>query len=428
MLFWHWCIVGEREEENVRTNISLEEAQTLLLERVSPAKEGYISLFEAAGRVLSQDIRTNENLPPFNKSPLDGYALQAKDTEKAELLRPVLLDVIEEVRAGYMPKKEITSGTTIKVMTGAPMPEGADVVVKYEDVERVGNTLKVFYPLTSGSNIILVGEDVVKGEVIGSRGDVLTPPLVGLAAAVGLAKVPTFNKIRIAILSTGDELLEPSEKLQPGKIYNSNLHTLSALCLKYGAEPISLGIVPDEKEATVKLITQALKEADIVITTGGASVGDYDMVLDALTEMGSEIVFWKVDMKPGSPVVAAEKDNKLVIGLSGNPAAAFITFDLIVVPLIRKMMGLVRQMPAKISATLADDFGKSSPQRRFLRAQIQRHNEKYYIKLTGEQSNGVLKSMIHCNALIDVPAGSGPLIAGQQVSAVIMGEISEFLL
>jgi len=414
--------------KNVRTNISLEEAQALLLERVSPAKEGYVSLFDAAGRILSQDIRTNENLPPFNKSPLDGYALQAKDTEKAELLRPVVLNVIEEVRAGYMPNKEITSGTATKVMTGAPMPEGADVVIKYEDVERVGNTLKLFYPLTSGSNIILAGEDVVKGEVIGRRGDVLTPPLVGLAAAVGLAKVPTFNKIRIAILSTGDELLEPSEKLEPGKIYNSNLHTLSALCLQYGAEPISLGIVPDEKDATVKRISEALKEGDIVITTGGASVGDYDMIVDALKEMGSEIIFWKVDMKPGSPVVAAEKDNKLIIGLSGNPAAAFITFDLIVVPLIKKMMGFDRQMPFRISAILTDNFDKTSPQRRFLRAQVQRHNEKNYIKLTGEQSNGVLKSMINCNALIDVPAGSAPLIAGQQVSAIIMGDISELLL
>ncbi|HEY3425637.1 MAG TPA: gephyrin-like molybdotransferase Glp [Negativicutes bacterium] len=411
----------------MRTNISLEEAQTLLLERVYPAKECYVSLFAAAGRILSQDIRANENLPPFDKSPLDGYALQAKDTEKAKLMIPAILTVIEEVRAGYMPKKEITSGTTIKVMTGAPIPKGADVVIKYEDVEREGNTLTLFYPLIAGSNIILAGEDLAKGEVVGSRGDLLTPPLVGLVAAVGLAQVPTFNKIRIAILSTGDELLEPSEKLQPGKIYNSNLHTLSALCLKLGAEPIALGIVPDEKEAAAERISQALKEADIVITTGGVSVGDYDVVLDAIKQMGANIIFWKVDMKPGSPIVAAEKDNKLIIGLSGNPAAAFITFDLIVVPLIRKMMGLVRQMPFKISATLADDFNKPSPQRRFLRAQVQRHNEKNYIKLTGKQSNGVLKSMIHCNALIDVPAGSAPLFAGQQVSAVIMGNTSELL-
>ena len=412
----------------MRTNISLEEAQTLLLERVYPTKECFVSLFNAAGRILSQDIRTNENLPPFNKSPLDGYALQAKDTAKAELVNPVIFNVIEEVRAGYMPKKAIIARTAIKVMTGAPIPEGADVVIKYEDVEREGDTLKLFYPLTSGNNIIMAGEDVTKGELVGRRGDLLTPPLVGLVAAVGFSQVPTFNKIRVAILSTGDELLEPSEKLQKGKIYNSNLHTLSALCLKLGAEPISLGIVPDDKEATVKRISQALKEADIVVTTGGVSVGDYDVVLDALKEMRSNIIFWKVDLKPGSPIVAAEKDNKLIIGLSGNPAAAFITFDLIVVPLIKKMMGHVRHMPFKISAILTENFDKSSPQRRFLRAQIQRHNEKNYIKLTGEQSNGVLKSMINCNALIDVPAGSAPLIGGQQVSAVIMGDISELLL
>jgi molybdopterin molybdotransferase len=404
----------------------LEEAQTVLLELVHPVQEGCVSLFDAVGSVLSQDIRANENLPPFNKSPLDGYALQAKDTEKAKLSTPVTLTVIEEVRAGYMPKEKVISGTAIKVMTGAPIPEGADVVIQYEDVKRTGNALKLFYPLTAGNNIILAGEDVVKGEMVGARGSLLTPPLVGLLAAIGLAEVPVFNKVRIAILSTGDELLDPSETLYPGKIYNSNLHTLCAFCSNLGAEPVPLGIVPDEQEATAKRISQALEEADLVITTGGVSVGDYDVVLDSLKQIGSNIIFWKVDMKPGSPIVAAEKNNKLIIGLSGNPAAAFITFGLIVIPLIKKMMGFDRHLPFKIPGILEGNFNKSSLQRRFLRAQVQRKNEINYLKLTGEQSNGVLKSMIHCNALIDIPAGSGPLFAGQEVAAVIMEDSGRF--
>ncbi|HEY3425693.1 MAG TPA: gephyrin-like molybdotransferase Glp [Negativicutes bacterium] len=410
----------------MRTSISLEEAQTVLLELVHPVQEGCVSLFDAVGSVLSQDIRANENLPPFNKSPLDGYALQAKDTEKAKLSTPVTLTVIEEVRAGYMPKEKVISGTAIKVMTGAPIPEGADVVIQYEDVNREGNALKLFYPLTAGNNIILAGEDVVKGEAVGARGSLLTPPLVGLLAAIGLAEVPVFNKVRIAILSTGDELLDPSETLYPGKIYNSNLHTLCAFCSNLGAEPVPLGIVPDEQEATAKRISQALEEADLVITTGGVSVGDYDVVLDSLKQIGSNIIFWKVDMKPGSPIVAAEKNNKLIIGLSGNPAAAFITFGLIVIPLIKKMMGFDRHLPFKIPGILEGSFNKSSSQRRFLRAQVQRKNEINYLKLTGEQSNGVLKSMINCNALIDIPAGSGPLFAGQEVAAVIMEDSGRF--
>lgn len=409
----------------MRTNVSLEEAQALLLERVYPAKECYVSLSDAIGRVLSQDIKASENLPPFNKSPLDGYALQAKDTEGAEQPGGVQLKVIEEVRAGYLPTKKVTSGTAIKVMTGAPLPEGADVVVKYEDVDRSGAYIRLDYTVKSGSNIIQAGEDITKGETVAYKGTLLTPPLIGLIASIGVPKVPVFNKVRVAILSTGDELLDPSQELQPGKIFNSNLHSLRALCLNLGAHPVSFGIVPDEIEVTAERISEALTGADIVITTGGVSVGDYDVVLDALKKIGSDIIFWKVDMKPGSPIVAAEKDNKLIIGLSGNPAAAFITFDLVVVPLIKKMRGLDSQLPLKVSATFVDHFDKQSPQRRFLRAELFRQGEKDYIKLTGKQSNGILKSMISCNALIDVPAGNDRLISGQKVSAVLVGSFNE---
>ncbi|SMC37943.1 gephyrin-like molybdotransferase Glp [Sporomusa malonica] len=405
----------------MKTSISLEEAQSSLLELVQPVKQSQVSLFDAVGRVLCRDIQSGVNLPTFNKSPLDGYALQAKDTEQAELSNPVILEVIEEVRAGFMPENKVISGSTIKVMTGAPIPEGANEIVKYEDVKREGNFIKLFYPLTPGKNVIQAGEDVLQGETIAQRGTLLTPPLVGLLAAIGVAEVPVYEKVKIAILSTGDELLDPSKELLPGKIYNSNLHSLGAFCSQLGAEPISMGIVPDEKDAIVERITQALKESDLVITTGGVSVGDYDVVPDALKQIGADKIFWKVDMKPGSPVIAAKQNNKLIIGLSGNPAAALITFDLIVVPLIKKMMGLEKQFPAKIFAILTENFNKPSQQRRFLRAKVQRNNEVNYVKLTGEQSNGVLKSMIDCNALIDVPAGSGPLIAGQEVSAVVLG-------
>jgi molybdopterin molybdotransferase len=412
----------------VRTNISLEEAQALLMGRVKPAKKGYVSLYDAIGRVLCQDVTANENLPPFDKSPLDGYALKAADTQKVRQTGKVELIVIEEVRAGFVPKNKVTPGNAIKVMTGAPLPDGADVVIKYEDIERVGERIRVFDVFEPGSNIIKMGEDIKSGEIVAAKGALLTPPLIGLLAGLGIYHVPVFDKVRVALLSTGDELLDPSQELQPGKIYNSNLHCLGALCSNLGSEPVALGIVPDNEEITAAGIAEALQQADIVITTGGVSVGDYDVVLGALKQVASEIIFWKVDMKPGSPVVAAEAAGKLVIGLSGNPAAAFITFDLIVVPLIKKMMGLVNQLPLKVPAIFIDDFGKMSPQRRFLRARIYRCDEKNYVKLTGEQSNGVLKSIITCNALIDIPANSGPLSAGQEVSAVLLGSSGEYQL
>ncbi len=412
----------------MRIGIPLEEAQKLLLDLIPPAKECQVTLENAVGRVLSQDIQTAINLPPFDKSPLDGYALQAKDTQAATAAKPVILEVIEEVRAGYMPAKQVISGTAIKVMTGAPLPKGADVVIKFEDVNRTGNEVEVGYPLKSGCNIIRAGEDVCQGEVVATKGTVLTPPLVGLLAGIGVAAVPVVSKTKVAILSTGDEVIDPTEELKPGKIYNSNLHSLSAYCSQLGAAPLTIGIVPDEESAIVERITQALELSDIVITTGGVSVGDYDIVPVALKKIGADIIFWKVDMKPGSPVIAAQYKNKLIIGLSGNPAAAFITFDLIVVPLIKKMMGFEKELPHKFSAILGDDFNKSSEQRRFLRAKVQKLNDINYVKLTGEQSNGVLKSMVACNVLIDVPAGSGPLQVGQEVSAVMVGSGSDFLL
>lgn len=404
----------------MKTGISLEEAQTILLDLVGPVTTCQVPLVQAVGKVLCQDIWSDIDLPPFDKSPLDGYALQAKDTVEAGLSQPVILEVIEEVRAGYTAVKTVASGTAIKVLTGAPIPAGADVVVKFEDVERDGNQLKIFSPLEADSNIIRAGEDVSQGEIIAKRGTLLNPALVGLLAAIGVDLVPVFSKVKVAILSTGDELLDPSEDLRSGKIYNSNLHSLGAYCSRLGAEPVSMGIVPDEENAIAERLAKSLEDADLVITTGGVSVGDFDIVPAALNRIGAEMIFWKIDMKPGSPVIAARYKNKLVVGLSGNPAAAFITFDLIVVPLIKRMLGLLHGLPQKISATLADGFSKPSGQRRFLRAKLEYVNEVNYVKLTGNQGNGALKSMVDCDALVDVPAGSGPLLAGQEVQAVVV--------
>lgn len=404
----------------MKTNVSLEEARQLLLEAAVPVEECVAALTDALGRVLSKDIHASANLPPFNKSPLDGYALRAKDTEKAEPSSSVLLRVIEEVRAGYMPCEKITAGTSVKVMTGAPIPDGADAVIRFEDVKREGDLVRLYHPVKAGSNIIPSGEDVEKGETIARKGMVINPPLLGLLAAAGVNEVPVFRKVKIAIFSTGDELMEPEAKLTPGKIYDSNLHSLIASCAKLGAEPIPMGIVPDEKPAIAERLAQALEQTDLVITTGGVSVGDYDIVPDAIREIGADNIFHKIDMKPGSPMIAAKYKNKLIAGLSGNPAAAFISFDLIVVPLIKKMAGFDKKLPSKISAILSDNFNKPSNQRRFLRAKLYADKGKVFVKLTGNQSNGVLKSIVDCDALIDIPAGSGPLSAGQEVSVVIL--------
>lgn len=409
----------------MRVGIKLEEAQTLLLERISTRQECNVPLIEAVDHILSADITAAIDLPPFNKSPLDGYALKAGDTRNASRETPAELEIIEEIRAGFVADKKVVAGTAVKLMTGAPIPCGADVVVKYEDVQRDGNIVKIFSPLTANSNIILAGEDVVKGETLAKRGDLITPALVGLLAGVGIDKVPVFKKAKVAIASTGDELISPGLKLQPGKIYNSNLYALHACCAKLGACPIVLDNLPDEREAIANQLAKALAKADIIITTGGVSVGDYDLILESLKMIGAKAIFWKIDTKPGSPVVAAELNNKLIIGLSGNPAAAFITFELIAAPVIRKMQGFSRLFPVRTTAVMLDDFKKASPQRRFLRGQIKRENHQNYIKLTGQQTNSVLKSLVNYNALVDIPAGSGPLVKGQEVSVSVLENYSK---
>lgn len=424
LFLWYRSIKGGKM---MKTGISLEEAQNLLLQSANIVEESSVSLMEAVGRVLSRDIRARENLPSFDKSPLDGYALMAKDVEQAQPSRPVALEVIEEVRAGFVPQKKITPGTAIKVMTGAPVPEGADTVIKYESTKRIDNVIYLSCPLKSGSNIVPAGDDVKQGEVVALKGTVITPGLVGLLAALGMAQAPVFRKVRIGIISTGDELIDPVKEPSPGKIYNSNLYGLAALCRELGTDPVAMGIVADEKGLISERILQSMEEADLLIITGGVSVGDYDLVKDALLHVGAGLLFWKVSMKPGSPILAAEKNQKMIIGLSGNPAAALVTFDLIVMPVIKKMMGLSRQIPAKVTAVLADSFLKSSPQRRFLRGKLQVKDGINYVKLTGGQGNGILKSMVHYNTLIDIPAGSGPILAGQEISALIIGNVKDTL-
>ncbi|MDD4601241.1 Molybdopterin molybdenumtransferase [bioreactor metagenome] len=407
----------------MKTGLSLEEAQSLLLSQAAAVPTEQLALTQACGRVTGKDIASAENVPPFDRSPLDGYAMQAADMQGAGAECPIQLSVIEEIRAGFTAQKKVTPGTAIKVMTGAPIPEGADVVIRYEDVKREKDSLFIFHELNKGNNIVPAGEDVSKDEVIVRQGERLTAPRIGLLAAIGKAAIPAFNKVKVALISTGDELVDPSEQLQVGKIHNSNVHSLGARCQQLGAEPLYFGIVPDEKDVTAERMRQALKKADLVITTGGVSVGDFDVVPATLKQIGADVLFWKVKMKPGSPVIAAQKDGKLLIGLSGNPAAALITFDLLVVPVIKKMMGLCQQLPMKITAVLANDFAKESPQRRFLRGKLEISYPTNRIRLTGNQQNGVLKSMIDCDVLIDVPAGSGPLMAGQKVTAVMMENV-----
>ena len=408
----------------MKQNLPLEEAQDILLNRITVPEDSKVPLIDALGRILSRDVVSQHNIPFFDRSPVDGYAALAGDTVDAAPSQPVRLKVLEEIPAGYVAANKITSGTTVKVMTGAPLPEGADVVVKYEEVERQGDYISVFEPLRYQENVVYAGEDVKVGEVVAKKGIVVSPALVGLLAGMGIASVPVYQPVKVGILSTGDELISLGEAIQPGKIYDSNRYTLQARCLDLGAQPVMLGTVMDCKEKVAARIREGLKQADVFITTGGVSVGDYDVIQDALRVLGAEIIFWKVDIKPGSPILAAVKDGKLIIGLSGNPVAALLTFDLLVVPMLKKMMGRKNYLYSKIQGKMTGGFKKSSEKRRFLRARLLLQDGDIAFQLTGIQNNSALKSMMECNVFVDVPAGSGPLNPGDVVSAHVLGNIN----
>ncbi|HWP97903.1 MAG TPA: gephyrin-like molybdotransferase Glp [Syntrophomonadaceae bacterium] len=406
-------------------NISLETAQELLSDIALPLGIAKVPLTYATGRILSKDIIAPHSIPHFAKSAMDGYALIASDTRSVSPHHQIRLEVIEEIRAGFEAEMEVTQGTTIKVMTGAPIPHGADSVVKWEDVHRYEGSLTISHTITPGENIVPIGEDVNQGDVIAVKGTTITPAMTAVFAGLGINRVPVYRKVRIAIFSTGDELIDPTRQIQAGKIYNSSLYGLSAQCKELGATPVDLGIAPDEVDATAARLKKGLEIADIVITTGGASTGDYDIVKDSFRRVGAQILFHGVSIKPGSPMLAAIKNGKFIIGLSGNPAAAMVTFDLIVVPLIKKLMGMKEIFPPKFQGIMVDNFPKSSQGRRFLRARLMREEGRNVVKLTGNQANGVLMSMIDCNVLVDIPAGSPPVVFGQTVSGFLVGRLDQ---
>lgn len=395
-------------------------ARELLLAAVIPVGAERVPLSRCGGRILAQDLTAEENIPPFDRSPYDGYAFRAADTVGVSKEHPVTLRILEEIPAGSVPTVKVTEGTAVKLLTGAPIPPGADAVTKYEVTEFTGETVTLFTPAESGENIVRTGEDVRKGEILVRCGDVVDPGVAGTLAAQGTALPLVYRVPRIGIVSTGSELTEVEETPGPGKIRNSNRYTLETVLTAIGCEPVYLGLAGDSAEEICALLKKGLAECDAVISTGGVSVGDYDLTPDAMELAGAELLFRGVAMKPGMACAYGVCRGKLICGLSGNPASSLTNFYAVALPALRKLAGRRDYLPEEITVTLSNGFGKKSPATRFLRGRLELKDGTACMTVPKDQGNVVLSSTIGCNMMAVVPAGSGPLAAGTVLKGFLL--------
>jgi molybdopterin molybdotransferase len=393
--------------------IKVEEALDLILKKIRPLGSERVGLTDALGRVLSEEIRSSLDHPPWDTSAMDGYAVRLTDTGSASKSKPVRLRVVEEIPAGRLPEKKIKPGEAARIMTGAPMPEGADGVVKIEETRRGEGTVEIFAP-GDPEFIRKRGEAIRTGEGVLPAGTVLRPAEIALLASIGRFFLPVHRRPIVSILSTGDELAEIDEPRGPEKILNSNGHGLSAQVRSIGAVPIVLGIARDRQEDLRRRLLDALF-ADFVLVSGGVSMGDYDFVRETLSELGAEMSFWKVAMKPGAPIAFGTMGEKPVFGLPGNPVSSMVTFEQFVRPALLKASGCREVHRPMVRAILIEAIEKPPGKRHFLRAVATLKDGRYEVRPAGSQDSHVLMSLVQANAFLVLPEESGKIKAGESV-------------
>ena len=396
----------------MRIGIELEEAVALITSGLSPLGTEEIPLDRALGRVLAARPVAPVDQPPFDRSPLDGYALRAADSESAAPERPVRLTVVDTVYAGDVADVPVLPGQAVRVMTGAMLPPGCDCVLKQEDTDQGHPVVSIHAALRPHDNYIDRGEDFRAGTVLLAPGTRLNAAALGVLASAGLDRVTVNRRPVVALLTTGDEIVPPGGQLPAGKIYNSHRHLFPARLEELGFARPAVEHAGDDPTRAAKAMARLLDEADALLTTGGVSVGGRDILHQAVPLMGAERVFWKVLCKPGTPALFSRYGGKPILSLSGTPFAAMVTFELLGRPLLAALAGEPQVRSLCVSGVLDTPFSKASPGRRFVRARY----AKGRITLPEGHAAGMLASLVGCNCLVDIPAGSGPLNAGQNVS------------
>ena len=402
--------LAERPWEDVARMLGVEEALDRILAAFSPLPAGDVALGDALDLVLAEEVVAGEDVPPFRNSAMDGYAVRAEDTTGAGFDRPIRLRVVGQVAAGATPPGAIRPGEAIRIMTGAPMPEGADAVVRFEETDEpvegpsggLPESVAVFRGAKPWDNARPAGEDVARGSVVLAAGTRLRPPELGLLAALNQTTVRVVRRPRVAILSTGNEVIGPGPALCPGQIRDSNGVTLMTMARRWGAEPVGLGICPDAAGALRDVLT-AEHGADLLVTSGGVSLGDYDLVKDVLRAEG-EIALWQVRMKPGKPLAFGRVRGVPLLGLPGNPVAAAVSFEQFGRPAIRRMQGRSDLSAPVIEATLTERLTNRGQRRHYVRAKVEADGRgRYLVRTAGDQGAGVLSSLARANGLLVVP-------------------------
>ena len=404
--------------------LSVVEAQDKLLVHFSPLSVKSVQLSKSANRIIAKDLYANFDIPSFSNSGMDGFAIQAGDLAGASLADPVSLPVIGDIPAGANTTLVVGEGQAARIMTGAILPTGADSVVPVEDTDfpfgepgtLAPSIIKIYRQVREGENVRLAGQDIRKGDCVFKSGHRIRPQDVGLMAMLGMERVPVYRKPRIAVFSSGDELLPPGSEIIPGKVYDSNTFTLTALIDSYGGKCINLGIVHDREDEIQAGLKRAVEEkVDLIVSSAGVSVGAFDFVR-AVVQSHGRLEFWQVNIRPGKPIAFGDYMGISYFGLPGNPVSAFVTFEVFVRPAILKMSGVDPLDRRILRVKLLEDIdldGRES----YLRALVTFRDGNWEARLTGHQGSGNLFSLVSANALLVIPAGVTKISSGSIVNA-----------
>lgn len=399
----------------------MNEAIQRVMDKVISLESEIVPLEKTYGRILAEPVVATHDVPPFHRSPYDGYAIRSADSKGASGKNRISFNVIDEIGAGYVSNFALNEREAIRIMTGAPLPKNADAVVMFEQTKSDHQSFTIRKPFTPYENVSLKGEDAKQGEELIPSGSFIQPGVVALLATFGYANVKVAKRPVVGILSTGTELLEVHEPLVPGKIRNSNGPMIASQLEHMGIESRSYGLEADDLDACLKTIKQAMDETDCLITTGGVSVGDYDYLPQIYEALKAEVLFNKVAMRPGSVTTVAFSKNKFLFGLSGNPSACFTGFELFVRPALLKMMGASKVYLPYVKARLGDDFKEPNPFTRFIRAIFEMSSSGAVAVPAGFNKSNAVSSIARGNAFIVLPGGTREFKVGDEVDVLLLG-------